>query len=416
MRIALLTDGIFPFVVGGMQKHSLMLAKYLARAGVHVDLYHCMSDGADSEHNLTDVFTVDELKNIEDIRIPFPPPGKIPGHYVRRSYKYSKAIFEALTARKTVDFIYAQGFAGWFTMERRKKDKAVPPVGVNFHGLNMFQDSHGLRASLENTMLRRPVEKNLANADIVFSLGGVLSSIQRGLVWDPKRVVDVPNGIEADWVVDEPRKISPRTFLWIGRYDKVKGIEDFHQAIKGLSVDSGLAETIGTMHTAIVEDRGLGALFPASELPTLEFKVHIVGPIPKEKQLQNKRVTYHGQVTDQAEMRKIAAQCDVLVNSSHSEGMPTVVLEGMAQGLATIATDVGATSVLVDEDTGVLYKPGSSAYIRLQMNMMTAVRMSEQELTRLRRNAIQKVKEDFLWEKVVAKTLKHIEEQLSNNS
>ena len=40
MRIALLTDGIYPYVMGGMQRHSYYLAKYLARAGVHVDLYH----------------------------------------------------------------------------------------------------------------------------------------------------------------------------------------------------------------------------------------------------------------------------------------------------------------------------------------------------------------------------------------
>ena len=31
MRIALLTDGIYPYLVGGMQKHSYNLAKYFAQ-------------------------------------------------------------------------------------------------------------------------------------------------------------------------------------------------------------------------------------------------------------------------------------------------------------------------------------------------------------------------------------------------
>lgn len=31
MKIALLTDGIFPYAMGGMQKHSYYLAKYFAQ-------------------------------------------------------------------------------------------------------------------------------------------------------------------------------------------------------------------------------------------------------------------------------------------------------------------------------------------------------------------------------------------------
>ncbi|WP_081782592.1 hypothetical protein [Marinilabilia salmonicolor] len=45
MRIALLTDGIYPHIMGGMQKHSYYLAKYLARAGVKVDVYHAIPEG-----------------------------------------------------------------------------------------------------------------------------------------------------------------------------------------------------------------------------------------------------------------------------------------------------------------------------------------------------------------------------------
>jgi hypothetical protein len=42
MKILLLTDGIFPFVMGGMQKHSYYLAKYLDKEVVDVTLAHCV--------------------------------------------------------------------------------------------------------------------------------------------------------------------------------------------------------------------------------------------------------------------------------------------------------------------------------------------------------------------------------------
>ena len=40
MRIALITDGIYPYVMGGMQKHSYFLAKFLAKNKIYVDLFH----------------------------------------------------------------------------------------------------------------------------------------------------------------------------------------------------------------------------------------------------------------------------------------------------------------------------------------------------------------------------------------
>ena len=43
MKILLLTDGIAPYAMGGMQKHSANLAKYLTLAGVEVTLVHCVA-------------------------------------------------------------------------------------------------------------------------------------------------------------------------------------------------------------------------------------------------------------------------------------------------------------------------------------------------------------------------------------
>ena len=62
MRIALLTDGIYPYVVGGMQKHSYNLAKYFSQQKIHVDLYHTISPSSHYDINELSVFTEDEKK------------------------------------------------------------------------------------------------------------------------------------------------------------------------------------------------------------------------------------------------------------------------------------------------------------------------------------------------------------------
>ena len=45
MHILLLTDGIYPFVLGGMQKHSAILTEELIRKGIKITLVHPGGDG-----------------------------------------------------------------------------------------------------------------------------------------------------------------------------------------------------------------------------------------------------------------------------------------------------------------------------------------------------------------------------------
>ena len=45
---------------------------------------------------------------------------------------------------------------------------------------------------------------------------------------------------------------------------------------------------------------------------------------------------------------ELLASLDILVSSSHSEGLPNCVLEGMAAGKAIVATRVGGTAELIE--------------------------------------------------------------------
>ena len=42
MNVAILTDGIIPFVLGGMQRHSSNLIRGLSKSGVNITIYHCV--------------------------------------------------------------------------------------------------------------------------------------------------------------------------------------------------------------------------------------------------------------------------------------------------------------------------------------------------------------------------------------
>src|ERR1051326_8664529 len=117
MRIALFTDGIFPYVIGGMQKHSFYLAKYLAARGVEVDLYHTNKSAKDI--SLLELFEPGEKRFIHSIVVPFPDLSRLPGHYLKASFLYSRSLTEEFAKRPKVDFVYTKGFTGWYLLQQR---------------------------------------------------------------------------------------------------------------------------------------------------------------------------------------------------------------------------------------------------------------------------------------------------------
>ena len=374
MRIALLTDGIFPFVVGGMQKHSFYLAKYLAMNQVYVDLYHTAEKCPEDLF----VFSETERKFIRSIFIPYPKFVKFPGHYLIEQFIYSKRIFSKLNMSINVDFIYSQGFTGWETVRQKKRSNT--PIGVNFHGLEMFQESPDFISKLKSYLLRYPALQIIKNSDFIFSLGKKLTDLLHKLKVSSTKIIQLPIGIGEDWLNDSVVEKNAReiSFLFVGRYERRKGVEELNQALLRIRSPK-------------------------------KIKFYFVGDIPDTKKSSFDNAIYFGKISDQIELKKIYKNCAVLICPSHAEGMPTVILEAMASGLAILATDVGAVAELVDFSNGFLMKESSEDNILKGIEFF--VNSESDVISQMKRRSIEKVKNGFLWQQVVQDLLTKIKNE-----
>ncbi|MEL6697023.1 MAG: glycosyltransferase family 4 protein [Bacteroidota bacterium] len=378
MRIALLTDGIYPYVVGGMQKHSFYMAKYLAQREVEVMLFHYIPHN----HKGATPFSPEEARFIQEVRLEFPAPGKLPGHYVRESKVYSTRIADALDEIEgSIDLVYAQGFSGWELLQRKSQGKAYPPVWVNLHGMEMFQSVYGLKAQLAAHLLKGPATYQLRHADYVQSLGGKLTHILKNKLGIPlARIKEIPIGIDQNWLlagIEKPVN-ERRKFVFIGRYEKRKGIEDLNDALKELVLQH-------------------------------PFEVAFIGPIPDHLQLSHPHIIYHGLVKETEKIQQILQEGDILLCPSHSEGMPTVIMEAMSNQCAIIATDVGAVAQQVDACNGWLIQAKDAPALRNAI--IEAIEMETVSLKAKQLASFKRVK-SFTWNRVIDQMLQHFHQSV----
>ncbi len=370
MKIAIITDGIWPYVIGGMQKHSYYLCKYFAKNGITVDLYH-FNDSA-VETDLSEVFTEEENRFIHSFEVEFPNTNKGPGHYLKNSYLYSKAIFEVIKDKvKEYDFIYTKGFSGWYLIEQKYFGKIkCCEIGVKFHGYEMFQKAPDFKTKLQqHLLLRKPVKEISQKADVVFSYGGKITEIIKEIGVEEKKIVELPAGVEESTIVNDIHSTSSIIKMaYLGRYERRKGVEELSQALKLID-------------------------------PKLNFEFHFIGAIPKQKEIKLPHVKYHGEVRGKKLLNNLLQTYDVLVCPSWSEGMPNVILEAMSNGLCVVATNTGATNLLVNEKTGWLIENAEVNTIKTTLERI--IQTSTDIIEDKQRAALDLIRESFTWEKLI---------------
>jgi glycosyltransferase involved in cell wall biosynthesis len=384
MKILLLTDGITPFIIGGMQKHSYNLAQQLALQGHQVTLFHCIigKNKLPERQEIMDLFGEEAMKNLETICLRFPAPSWYPGHYLKESYLYSRMIYNRIESRlQEFDFIYTKGFTGWYFLQQKKRGVIMPRVGIKFHGYEMFQPPANFKVRLMNLLLSQPVRWLNLHADIVFSYGGKITRLIEGLGVDRNKIIEIETGIDPSWI--STRIIGANTeeihFCFIGRNERRKGIHELHSALL--------------------------------TLPEQGFHFHFIGPIPLSMRLKKKNITYHGQMSDPQLIKSILDKCHVLVVPSFSEGMPNVIMEAMARGLAILATPVGAVESVVSEDNGWLVEPGRPDVLA---GLLTSIsRLDRDKIWRKQVNSLQRIKL-LTWDIIASEVTAEISKRIPN--
>ena len=319
-HIALCTDGVFPFALGGMQRHSRLLAEHLAKSGrVKLTVIH--------PHN---VQVFDAALGITEVRVADIDKSKF---YLRELWRYSARVGEKLEELEP-DVILSQGFCVWKGIHRFSDRLITHP-----HGLEMFQ-----MLTRKERMLgwpfRAALRYILRRSRVCVSLGGKLTRILQEQVKGSKcEVVVIPNAVQVPPSPPSPPSpsslSSPLSFLFVGRFAFNKGLDVLMTVAQRL-VKEGKQDLV---RFDLAGDGPLLAHYQQTGLPP---NVRLLGRV------------------DDTQLVGLYKSCNAFVLPTRFEGMPTVVLEAMAQAKPIIVSDVGATAELVTPHNGYLLPPGNA--------------------------------------------------------
>ena len=338
--------------MGGMQRHSRLLAEHLAkREGIRLTVLH--------PHAET-VF--DPAFGIEELRIAPIDEGRT---YLRELWRYSGRVAEVLDGLAP-DVILSQGFCVWRGIERFSDRLIVHP-----HGLEMFQGIT-LKERAMGSPFRKILRWIVRRSAVVVSLGGGLTNILQGLVdGSACRVVVLPNAVELPAIAPAyPSEDEPVRLLFVGRFAFNKGIDILLDVARRFS---GEGKTDAYAFT-LAGDGPERARMEAEGLPP--------------------NVVLAGKVDD-ARLEELYAGCHALVLPTRFEGMPTVVLEAMARARPAFVSDVGATAELVDGGNGLLLPKGDAG--ALHGALLNFHSLSTTERTVLGEEGRSRVEERFTW-------------------
>ncbi len=317
IRVALCTDGVFPHALGGMQRHSRLLAEQLARSG-DVDLFvlhpHAQQVFA-PELGITEV----RVRPVDEKRF-----------YLRELWRYSGRVAAALDTID-VDVVISQGFCLWKDMERFSGRSVVHP-----HGLEMFQGITW-KDKLIGAPFRWALRYVVRRATVTISLGGKLTGMLQQLARGTRgRILVLPNAVNIPAEVPAyPSVAQPLTLLFVGRFAFNKGIDVLVSVAQRL-----VAEGHGERSRFVLA--GDGPERARMEAEGLPANVQLAGKV------------------DDARLEQLYAECHALVLPTRFEGMPTVVLEAMARSRPVLVSDVGASGELVSDANGYLLPPGDA--------------------------------------------------------
>jgi glycosyltransferase involved in cell wall biosynthesis len=359
IKLAFCTDGIFPYSVGGMQRHSRLLVEALATYNIDIIVFHPHQERLfEKFDNIREIYIQDIDKN---------------KNYLQENYKYSKRIYEHLK-NMPEHVVYSQGMSVWHKI-KNLKNKII----INPHGLESYQ-AIGIKDRIIAVPFKIIFNRIFNRADFVVSLGGILTDILKKNITNYNTEIAVlPNGVN----LPENKNIySPKNsdlnLFFISRFAANKGIDILLEVAESLNSDG-----------------------------YTDIKYKLAGKGPLFETLKSKykadNIDFLGFVSDE-ELSELYDESDAFVLPTLFEGMPTVVLEAMSHSLPIIVTNVGATAELVDLNNGFLIQKNSKS--ELKKAILNFIELTTEKKIKLSENSYNKIKDQFTWSTIAKK---HIE-------
>ncbi|HSH66952.1 MAG TPA: glycosyltransferase family 4 protein [Bacteroidia bacterium] len=354
IKVIFCTDGIFPYSIGGMQRHSRLLIETISKNNnIEIIVLH--------PHDKK-VFSAD--LSLTEIQV---TPINTSKNYLLECYRYSKRIYD-IVIKYPDHLIYSQGLCIWYNIKYLRKRTIINP-----HGLEPYQ-----AVSIKDKLIALPFifvfNYLFKYATVIISLGGKFTDILKNKIKDPGKIVVIPNAILSQGEnIDKKFRSDKTNLLFIARFAHNKGIHILMKAIQNLN-RKGYKNKL---------EFYLGGSGPLFNFYSNSFKIE--------------NVHYLGFIPDR-ELFELYKTKDIFVLPTLFEGMPTVVLEAMSYGLPVIVSDVGATGEIVDHENGYLIQKNS-----VQQLMDSIVQFHESnnsEKKRMSLKSIEKVESKFTWKMV----------------
>ena len=363
MKILQLASFFYPHI-GGSENYVLELSRQLRRDGHEVLVMSSYLPG-DQPHQ--------RLDGVDVVRIPGIYLPEIP-YFIFSP----ELIFSLLLLSTCFDVVHThvRFFLSTNVASILKKLNHSFPLVITLHATYpsiRYSFLRPLKGIYDATMGRFTVNC----ADCVVALDENVRAHAISFGADPGKITIVPNGVDTAsfsfW-----QRVSPDPVVvgFIGNLVKRKGVEYLMRGFEPIAREYG----------AILKIAGdgleKGKLYKLRDELDLRGYVEFLGAIDRE----GVPAFFRG--------------IDILVVPSLSDGMPTVMLEGMASGKAVIGTDVGAIpTVLNSERVGILVPPGDAGSIT---RAMAALIDDEGLRTSMGEAARTHIENSFSWERIAA--------------
>ncbi len=375
-------------VIGGMEIHSLDLAKGLAAKGHDVHVITSKHPGGLKE---------EDVDGAKIHYVDSPPTSKRP----LGKAAYKKLI--ELNAQKKFDVIHSQSFSAYEYVADGLRESMNVPLVATLHGTPIGEIKSNLNQGLTTMLLPKLLfqtfnyffrfRKFVPRCDAVIAISKELNEkIPKEFKIMPEKVKTVYNGVDTDLFSpgesNLKKEYSGKIVLSACVLHRQKGVQYLIEAFKQVS------ESIADARLLIVGTGGFkDALVELTEKLGLSDKVIFCGRVQNEK------------------LREYYRLCNVFaIPTVRVEGLPLIELEAMSCAKPVVASKIGGIpTVIIDGENGLLTEPSDVAGLAKAIKKCL---VDKEYARQLGLNARQRIVDGFSKKHMVEGTLKVYENVL----